>query len=58
MNPAIDRLDAACFDGVYVTGDVTPAVLAAHERGGAAEAAAPQSRLRLREPEAGAFSKY
>lgn len=23
MNPKVDRMDAACFDGHYVTGDVT-----------------------------------
>jgi amidophosphoribosyltransferase len=27
-NPRLDRFDASCFDGVYVTGDVTPAYLA------------------------------
>jgi amidophosphoribosyltransferase len=26
-NPAIQRFDASCFDGVYVTGDVTPEYL-------------------------------
>ncbi len=24
LNPAIKRFDASCFDGIYVTGDVTP----------------------------------
>ncbi|HEY7904530.1 MAG TPA: amidophosphoribosyltransferase [Casimicrobiaceae bacterium] len=27
-NPRLDRFDASCFDGVYVTGDVTPDYLA------------------------------
>jgi amidophosphoribosyltransferase len=28
LNPAIERFDASCFDGVYITGDVTPEYLA------------------------------
>ena len=28
LNPAIKQFDASCFDGVYVTGDVTPEYLA------------------------------
>jgi amidophosphoribosyltransferase len=24
LNPALDGFDASCFDGVYVTGDITP----------------------------------
>jgi amidophosphoribosyltransferase len=31
-NPRITRFDASCFDGVYVTGDVTPEYLARLER--------------------------
>ena len=31
-NPRITRFDASCFDGVYVTGDVTPEYLARIER--------------------------
>jgi amidophosphoribosyltransferase len=27
INPALQRVDAACFDGIYVTGDVTRAYL-------------------------------
>jgi len=27
LNPAIERFDASCFDGVYITGDVTPEYL-------------------------------
>ena len=25
LNPRLDGFDASCFDGVYVTGDITPA---------------------------------
>jgi amidophosphoribosyltransferase len=25
LNPALDGFEASCFDGVYITGDVTPA---------------------------------
>jgi amidophosphoribosyltransferase len=28
VNPAIEQFDASCFDGCYVTGDVTEAYLA------------------------------
>jgi amidophosphoribosyltransferase len=28
VNPAIEAFDASCFDGCYVTGDVTEAYLA------------------------------
>jgi len=31
VNPAIKNVEASCFDGVYVTGDVTPAYLDALE---------------------------
>ena len=27
VNPAIKNVEASCFDGVYVTGDITPAYL-------------------------------
>jgi amidophosphoribosyltransferase len=27
VNPALQSFEASCFDGVYVTGDVTPAYL-------------------------------
>jgi amidophosphoribosyltransferase len=27
VNPALQNFEASCFDGVYVTGDVTPAYL-------------------------------
>jgi len=29
LNPALDGFDASCFDGVYVTGDVTAETIAA-----------------------------
>ncbi len=32
VNPAITRFDASCFDGEYVTGDITPAYLDEIER--------------------------
>jgi amidophosphoribosyltransferase len=28
LNPKLDGFDASCFDGVYVTGDITPADIA------------------------------
>jgi amidophosphoribosyltransferase len=28
LNPAIKRFDCSCFDGVYITGDVSPEYLA------------------------------
>jgi amidophosphoribosyltransferase len=28
LNPALDGFDASCFDGVYITGDVTPESIA------------------------------
>ena len=31
LNPAIERFDCSCFDGVYVTGDVSEAYLASVE---------------------------
>ena len=27
LNPAIERFDCSCFDGVYITGDVSPEYL-------------------------------
>jgi amidophosphoribosyltransferase len=32
VNPALQNFEASCFDGVYVTGDVTPAYLDSLER--------------------------
>jgi amidophosphoribosyltransferase len=31
LNPAIQRFDCSCFDGVYITGDVTEEYLAGIE---------------------------
>jgi len=31
LNPTIERFDCSCFDGVYVTGDVSEAYLASVE---------------------------
>jgi amidophosphoribosyltransferase len=28
LNPKLDGFDASCFDGIYVTGDVTPESIA------------------------------
>ena len=28
LNPKLDGFDASCFDGIYVTGDITPADIA------------------------------
>ncbi|MGZ5074176.1 MAG: amidophosphoribosyltransferase, partial [Usitatibacter sp.] len=33
LNPAIERFDCSCFDGVYVTGDVSPEYLEGVEAG-------------------------
>jgi amidophosphoribosyltransferase len=33
LNPSIERFDCSCFDGVYVTGDVSEAYLASIEAG-------------------------
>ncbi len=51
VNPNIERFDASCFDGCYVTGDVTEAYLARLEgqRSGASPTApaTPQMDLNL-----------
>ena len=33
LNPSIERFDCSCFDGVYVTGDVSPEYLARVAKG-------------------------
>ena len=33
LNPALSRVEASCFDGVYLTGDITPEYLDALEAG-------------------------
>ncbi len=49
LNPKLDGFDASCFDGVYVTGDITPAVIARMNasRVGADEEEDDTSRLAL-----------
>ncbi len=49
LNPAIQEFDASCFDGVYVTGDVTPETIACLNEGRveAEEGSADSSRLAL-----------
>jgi amidophosphoribosyltransferase len=43
LNPAMSRFDASCFDGDYITGDITPEYLArlGQARGGVIEDDAP-----------------
>ncbi|MBU3737561.1 MAG: amidophosphoribosyltransferase [Rhodoferax sp.] len=53
LNPAIPGFDASCFDGIYVTGDITPADIA-HlnaQRAGQDDALEDSSRLALPNPE-------
>ena len=50
VNPRIERFDASCFDGCYITGDVSEDYLARLEGqrdGGAASAPSPQMDLNL-----------
>jgi len=49
LNPAIQEFDASCFDGVYVTGDVTPETIACLNEGRVEteEGGADSSRLAL-----------
>jgi amidophosphoribosyltransferase len=49
LNPAIAAFEASCFDGVYVTGDVTPETIACMNEGRCAvdDGAADASRLAL-----------
>ncbi len=50
INPRLDGFDASCFDGVYVTGDVTPeSILRMNQNrsSGDEEAQADHSRLTL-----------
>jgi len=53
LNPAIKGFDASCFDGVYVTGDITSADIERlnEQRVGDAEAQEDTSRLALPNPE-------
>jgi len=45
LNPAIERFDCSCFDGVYVTGDVSEAYLASVEAQRADGESNPETRL-------------
>ena len=46
LNPAIQRFDCSCFDGVYVTGDVSQAYLDEVEAGRSnGETSRPETRL-------------
>ncbi len=45
LNPAIERFDCSCFDGVYVTGDVTPEYLDEIEQGRHDGESRPETRL-------------
>ena len=49
LNPALSGFDASCFDGVYVTGDITPEHIASlnHGRDQAEEGEDDHSRLAL-----------
>ena len=54
LNPAIDGFDASCFDGVYVTGDITPESIAKMNAGrvdGNEEGGVDVSRLALPNPQ-------
>jgi len=49
LNPALSGFDASCFDGVYVTGDITAETIARmnEERPGGQEGEEDPSRLSL-----------
>ena len=51
VNPALTRFEASCFDGVYVTGDVTPEYLdrieSAHARPRSAEEEPARNQMNL-----------
>jgi len=49
LNPSLDGFDASCFDGVYVTGDVSPEDITRLNEGrvGQEEAESDTSRLAL-----------
>jgi amidophosphoribosyltransferase len=49
-NPSIDRFDASCFDGIYITGDISPEYLAEiedHRHDGESSDAAATAQLDL-----------
>jgi amidophosphoribosyltransferase len=45
LNPSIERFDCSCFDGVYITGDVSPEYLEGIEAGRADGESRPETRL-------------
>jgi amidophosphoribosyltransferase len=50
INPRLDGFDASCFDGLYITGDVTADSIARmneNRGGGEEESEADHSRLAL-----------
>jgi amidophosphoribosyltransferase len=50
LNPSLQRFEASCFDGIYITGDVTPEYLNALEAQREGDAAAndePRAQLNL-----------
>ena len=54
LNPKLDGFDASCFDGVYVTGDITPqSIVAMHAQrvDGSEESGVDVSRLTLPNPQ-------
>jgi len=54
LNPKLDGFDASCFDGVYVTGDITAETIAAMNAAridGSEEGGADVSRLALPNPQ-------
>jgi amidophosphoribosyltransferase len=54
LNPALAGFDASCFDGIYVTGDITPETIAqmnADRVDSSEEAEADASRLALPNPQ-------
>jgi amidophosphoribosyltransferase len=54
LNPKLDGFDASCFDGVYITGDITPETIARMNAGrveGGEEGGVDVSRLALPNPQ-------
>ena len=54
LNPRLDGFDASCFDGIYITGDITPETIArmnAERVDGSEEGGVDVSRLALPNPQ-------
>jgi amidophosphoribosyltransferase len=55
LNPKLDGFDASCFDGIYITGDITPETIAkmnaARGEGSSEEGDVDVSRLALPNPQ-------